>query len=348
MTTEVRRVVSGIRATGRMHLGNYLGALERFAKLSRDETKECFFFVADMHTLTTLKEAQKIREHTPNIILDMLAAGVDPERAIIYAQSDVPDVGFLTWCLSCLTPVSDMLDMPTYDEKKKKHADNVNGGLLYYPILMAADILGPHADMVPVGEDQMPHLYMTRDIARRFNNEYGQYFTLPDAMEAEAVLLPGLVASVPDEKGNTRFGKMGKSEASGETLYLSDSKEVMSEKLMQAPTDPARIKRTDPGNPEKCVIYEFHKLLSSGEQIRWAAEGCRTAGIGCRECKTVVAENVAMRLGEFHERRAFYAARFGFIEDVLARGAEVAQKIFAETNAVVAEKMGVYSGRSRA
>lgn len=332
-------VLSGIRATGRMHLGNYLGVLERFARLSCDPTKRCFFFVADLHTLTTHKEAELIRVQAPEIVADMLAAGVDPERAVIYVQSRVPVVTELAWYLGCLSPVGELERMPTYKDKAERHPDDVNGGLFFYPVLMAADILGPRADLVPVGKDQEPHLEFTRELARRFNHRYPPaYFPVPDSMADEALTVPGLVAM--DAEG--RLAKMGKSEAPHETLYLADDAVATTEKIRRAPTDPARARRTDPGNPQRCAIFSLHTLVSSNDELRWSAEGCRTAGISCIECKDVLARNVTARLAEFRERRVELAARRERVEEVLAAGQAAAAAVFEETTAEVADRMGVY------
>lgn len=336
-------VVSGIRATGKMHLGNYLGVLERFARLSRDPEKKCYFFVADLHTLTTLKDGALIRQHAPNIILDMLAAGVDYSQAVIYAQSDVPTVAELAWFLACLTGVNELEGLPTFKDKAKKHATDVNGGLLFYPVLMAADILGPRAHFVPVGEDQRPHLELTRDIARKFNRLYGSFFPLPDAMEAEMVSVPGLVSA--DTDGN--FAKMGKSEVAEKTLYLTDSSDEMREKILRAPTDPARARRTDPGTPENCAIFELHRIVSRPEDLAWSHEGCRTAAIACTECKDVLSNNILERLAAFRERRAELSAQTGLLEEILSEGAKQARVVFEETTEVVRHRMGVFYAKSR-
>ncbi len=328
-------VLSGIRATGRLHLGNYLGALERFARMSRDEKYECFFFVADMHTLTTLKEAEQIRADVPEIVLDYLAAGVDPNRAHIYIQSSVPQVAELAWYLSCLTPFGDLQRMPTFKDKASKQPEDVNAGLLNYPVLMAADILGPRADLVPVGKDQASHLELTADLARRFNHLYGAYFPVPNALKQEMVLVPGL--SAMDERGG--FPKMGKSD--GNTLNLADPAEMTTQKIMVAPTDPQRIRRADPGNPDHCAIYALHQFVSDGGTVAWSREGCQTAGIGCTDCKRKLAENVNGLLAEFRERRRKLSDQPDLIREVLSAGKAAAEVRFNETIAEVRERMGI-------
>ena len=332
-------VLSGIRATGRLHLGNYLGVLERFARLSQQSDKRCLFFIADLHTLTTLKDAALIRQHAPNIVLDMLAAGVDPERATIYAQSDVPIVTSLAWFLACLTPAGDLERMPTYKDKAARNPADDNGGLLFYPVLMAADILGPRANLVPVGEDQRPHLELARQLARRFNRLYGKFFPVPDAMEADMVSVPGLVAM--DAEG--RVAKMGKSEAPEQTVYLTDSPAEAGTKIVRAPTDPARARRTDCGTPSKCAIFQLHSLVSTGEELRWSADGCTTASISCVECKEALVRNIDARLSEFRRRREALDANPKRVEEILTEGGKLARALFKETTAFVADRMGVFS-----
>ncbi len=329
-------VLSGIRATGKLHLGNYLGVLRRFAAMSKDPRYECFFFVADMHTLTTLKEAELIRAHLPNIILDFLAAGVDPEQAAIYVQSSIPQVTELTWYLSCLTPFGDLRRMPTFKDKAEKQPEDVNAGLLNYPVLMAADILGPRADLVPVGKDQQPHLELAAQLARRFNQMFGEYFPVPDAMSHEMVLIPGL--SMPDEQG--KFPKMGKSDEN--TINLSDTADETWNKIRVAPTDPKRIHREDPGTPEVCPIFALHQHVSEGGTIRWAMDGCRSASIGCVECKRTLADSVNTSLQEFRERRGELAGRPEILRDVLESGRGRAEIRFNETIRFVREHMGMW------
>lgn len=328
-------VVSGIRATGRLHLGNYIGALERFARMSQNEEYECLFFVADMHTLTTLKDANQIREHMPEIVLDYLAAGVDPNRATIYLQSSVPQVAELAWYLSCLTPVGDLQRMPTYKDKAIKQPEDVNAGLLNYPVLMAADILGPRANLVPVGKDQEAHIELTADIARKFNRLYGDYFPIPDALRQEMITVPGL--SAMDEKG--QLPKMGKSDDN--SINLVDTAETTLRKIMVSPTDPQRVRRNDPGNPERCAIFALHQQVSKAEDVAWSQHGCQTAGIGCTECKSSLANNVNGFLAEFRGRRAELAQRPNVIFEILAHGKSVAEARFNETIDVARSRLGL-------
>lgn len=336
MTENTRKkvVLSGIRATGKMHLGNYLGAMRDFVELSKRDDRECFFFVADLHTLTTLPEPDRIRRNLPEIVLAYLAAGIDPERATIYAQSSVPETSELFWLFTSLMPVGELLKSPSYKEKVQLHADNVNAGLLNYPVLMAADILGPRADLVPVGEDQLSHLENARDIARRFNNHYGEYFPYPEPMPEGGIRVPGLDGT----------GKMGKSE--GNTLDLTDSADQMWKKLAPAVTDPARKRRTDPGDPNLCNLYAIHTHLSSPKELEWVEDGCITAEIGCIDCKKVLHKNIVDLLGEYRERYAELERRTGYVDEVLREGARRARQVIGETVREVQERMGVAAYRS--
>lgn len=332
------RVVTGIRATGRMHIGNYLGVLERLGAMSRDESMQCFFFVADLHTLTTASDMAKIREHAPEIVRDIIAAGVDVERSIIYTQSDVPRVAELAWLLACHTPDGDLGRLPHFKDKSGKQPGNVNAGLRFYPVLMAADILGPQANLVPVGADQKAHLELTRDLAQRFNREHKiDLFAVPEAREQEMITVPGLVAQ--NERGG--FDKMGKSENEGETLYLSDSPDEMKAKIRVAPTDPARVRRNDPGTPDKCAIYALHKVVSPGEEIRSVREGCQTAGIGCSDCKLRLVAHIDGKLASFRARRAELASDANLVRDVTQAGAEKARVVFDETIGRTREILGI-------
>lgn len=333
--TTPQVVLSGIRATGKLHLGNFLGALARFARMSQDQSLRCFFFVADMHTLTTLKEAAQIREHLREIVMDYIAAGIDLDRSAIYVQSDVPQVAELMWYLMCLTPVGDLERQPTFKDKKDKQPDDVNAGLLNYPVLMAADILGPRANLVPVGKDQQAHLELAAGIARKFNRLYGDFFPVPDALREEMLLVPGL--SAMDERGG--FPKMGKSD--GNTINLSDSMEETWQKIRVAPTDPQRARRSDPGNPDHCAIFALHKHVSTPEDISWSETGCRTAGIGCMECKRRLSDNINLSLADFRERRLEISQKPGLVEEVLAVGKDQASQRFNETLAVVRNSMGL-------
>jgi tryptophanyl-tRNA synthetase len=335
MNIEKKVVLSGIRATGLLHIGNYYGALKRFVEMSKNPAYICNFFVADLHTLTTAKEGNMIGEHMPNIVLDYIAAGIDLENSHIYLQSDIPQVTELAWYLSCLTPVSEITGLASYKDKKEKQPENDNAGLLNYPILMAADILGPRAHLVPVGQDQQAHLELAARIAKKLNRMYKVHVPIPDAMKAEMVVVPGL--SVWDKERG--FPKMGKSD--GNTLVLSESAEETNRKLMKAPTDPARQKLTDPGNPDICAIAKLHEFISLAEDITWIKEGCTTADISCKQCKEKLSANLNNTFQEFRERRMELKENPRLIQDVLEAGKEYITPVFNETIREVREKMGI-------
>lgn len=326
-------VLSGIRATGRLHLGNYLGAMKYFAELSKDKNKHCFFFIANLHTLTTRMDPHDIMRDLKEIVLTYVSVGIDPESSIIFAQSSVPETSELNWLLACLTSVAELERMPHFKEKKdKKEAlhETVNVGLLTYPVLMTADILGPLANMVPVGEDQHPHVELAREIARRFNTIYGETFPIPKLLEGEAVRIPGLDGS----------GKMGKSDQN--TIDLMDSPEDVLKKINRAVTDPARIKRHDAGNPNVCNIYSLHQFASSGTELMEVFDGCTKASMGCLDCKKILAKNINDILApiqatrhELGEKGSKYAL------DVLHEGGKNARKKISTTVGDVKEKMGV-------
>ncbi len=283
MKTTEQTVLSGIRATGKLHLGNYFGAMRYFVELSQDKSKKCFFFIANLHTLTTKMDPDDIKRDLKEIVLDFISVGINPEKSIIFAQSSVPETCELSWLLNCLTPVAELERMPHFKEKKDKKIalkEIINAGLLTYPVLMAADILGPRASLVPVGEDQHPHVELTRELARRFNHIYGETFPIPELLESEAIRVPGLDGT----------GKMGKSDQN--TIDLSDSPKVIKNKIAKAVTDPARIRRKDAGNPDICNIYALHMLMSTGEELKKMRSGCMSAGIGCIECKNIIANNI--------------------------------------------------------
>jgi tryptophanyl-tRNA synthetase len=318
-----------------MHLGNYLGAVRTFAELSRRDDVDCYFFVADLHTLTTLRDPDALRRLLPEVVLDYLAAGVDPVRATVYAQSSVPETSEIAWLLASVTYVGELERVPNFKERERHRNDGepINAGLLNYPLLMAADILGPRAHLAVVGEDQYPHIELVRDIARRFNRRFvvgaPGFFPEPEPAAAVPVRVPGLDGS----------GKMGKTE--GNTLGIAESPEERWTKLAVAVTDPARRTRQDPGTPERCGIYAMHELVSPPAQIAEVATGCRTAGMGCLDCKAVLHENINTVLTPIRVRRAELAAEADLVRDVLRDGAARARTTVAETRDVVQDKVGI-------
>ena len=322
-----RRVFSGARPTGRQHLGNYLGAIQNYVKL-QDEYS-CIYCIVDVHALTTLEDTGSLLKNIHEMMLDWLAAGLDPKRSILFVQSHVPEVMELHTLLSMVTPLSWLLRVPTFKEKVKLQPDNVNYGLVGYPVLMTADIVLYKAELVPVGEDQVPHLELAREIARRFNNLFGNTFPEPEAKLTSLPLVLGL-----DGKE-----KMSKQLGNDIELALSDKETV--ERVMEAVTDPARRYRDDVGHPEICNIFRLQGFFNPFQSKDIAVQ-CRAAKIGCVDCKTLLAKEINVTLKPFRERRAELAKKPKYVKDVLADGAKRARVIARETIKEVKQKMGLF------
>ena len=322
-----RRVFSGARPTGRQHLGNYLGAIQNYVKL-QDEYS-CIYCIVDVHALTSLEDTGSLQKNIHEMMLDWLAAGLDPKRSILFVQSHVPEVMELHTLLSMVTPLSWLLRVPTFKEKVKLQPDNVNYGLVGYPVLMTADIVLYKAELVPVGEDQVPHLELAREIARRFNNLFGNTFPEPEAKLTSLPLVLGL-----DGKE-----KMSKQLGNDIELALSDKETI--ERVMEAVTDPARRYRDDVGHPEICNIFRLQGFFNPF-QAKDIAPQCRAAKIGCVDCKTLLAKEINVTLKPFRERRAELAKKPKYVKDVLADGAKRARVIARETIKEVKQKMGLF------
>jgi tryptophanyl-tRNA synthetase len=313
------RVLSGMRPTGPLHLGHLVGALDSWTKLQ--DTHDCFFVIVDWHALTTdYADTSRIREYTREVALDWLAAGIDPDRSTVFVQSAVQEHAELHLLLSMIVPIPWLERVPSYKEQQEQLRDrDLNTyGFLGYPLLQAADILAYKAGTVPVGEDQVPHLELCREIARRFNHLYGPVFPEPQALLTPAARLPG-----------TDGRKMSKSY--GNALFLSDSSAAVVEKVDSMLTDPQRTHRHIPGRPEVCPVFSHHRAFSDPATIAWADEGCRTAGIGCRDCKRALAASLEARLGPIRERRARLARDRSEVDRILSRGAEKARRVASST-----------------
>ncbi|GBC77983.1 Tryptophan--tRNA ligase [bacterium HR08] len=313
------RVVSGMRPTGKLHLGHLEGALKNWNRLQHEY--DCFFFVADWHALTTdYADPSQIRPNTLLMVGDWLAAGLDPNRATLFVQSLVPEHAELHLLLSCVTPLGWLERVPTYKEQREniRDKDLGNYAFLGYPVLQAADILIYQAHFVPVGEDQVPHIELTREIARRFNKLYGEIFPEPQALLTQAPRLPG-----------TDGRKMSKSY--GNDIRLTDPPDVMWEKLRTMVTDPARVRRTDPGNPEVCPVYALHRVFSPPEHQQQVNVECRRAGIGCVECKRLLYENLRERLAPIADKSAYYESRPEQVRELLIEGSRRARQRAAQT-----------------
>ena len=312
-------IVSGARPTGLLHLGHLHGALRNWAALQDDY--RCFFFVADWHALTTDYQApDNITEGTRAMVAEWLSVGLDPAKCTIFRQSDIKEHAELHLLLSMLTPVSWLERNPTYKEQLREisERDLSTYGFLGYPVLQAADIIMYKAHRVPVGEDQAPHVELTREIVRRFNSFYGPVFPEPEVLLTETRRLPGLDGR-----------KMSKSY--GNSVLLSDTPEAIDRKLSRMVTDTARARRTDPGEPEKCPAFNLHKIYCTPEEIQEVSEGCRSAGIGCLDCKKVMIRHVIDDLAPFREKKAHYEKRPDDIRDVIAEGNRVAGEQAAAT-----------------
>ena len=321
-----KRVFSGARPTGRQHIGNYLGAIQNYVNL-QDEY-QCIYCAVDIHALTSMTNTGKLQDNIREMVLDWLAAGMNPERSIIFVQSHVPEVMELHTLLSMITPLGWLMRVPTFKEKVKMQPDNVNYGLVGYPVLMTADIILYKAEAVPVGEDQLPHLEMAREIARRFNNLFGNTFPEPQAKLTSFPLILGL------------DGKEKMSKQLGNDIELALSDEQTAERVMTAVTDPARRYRNDPGHPEICNIYKLDEFFNPSQRDE-IADQCRKADIGCVEHKQTLAEKMNESLRPFRERRAELATKPQYIKDVLADGAQRAQVIARETIREVKQNIGL-------
>jgi tryptophanyl-tRNA synthetase len=313
------RVLSGMRPTGRLHLGNYLGALDNWVKLQDDY--DCFFFVANWHALTTGAE-ENVREvpaNTVEMVADWLGAGLDPQRCTLFIQSLVPEHAELHLLFSMITPVGWLERVPTYKEMVEQLGlESPSYGLLGYPLLQAADILMYTPRWVPVGIDQVPHIELTREVARRFNHAFGEAFPEPQAKLTEIPKVPG-----------TDGRKMSKSY--GNAIYLSDPAETVRQKVRPMMTDPARKRRTDPGNPDVCPVFDLHRIFTGEADREWAATGCRTAGIGCLDCKEVLLRTMEPVLAPIRERRQGFAEKPDLIVDVLKEGSSRARTFAQQT-----------------
>jgi tryptophanyl-tRNA synthetase len=351
ITTANRRVLSGMRPTGKLHLGHYVGALQNWIRLQNEY--ECFFFVADWHALTTdYADTSKVKQSIIDIGVDWLSTGLDPEKCTMFIQSHVPQHAELHLLLSMMTPVGWLERVPTYKEQREniKDKDLSTYGFLGYPVLMTSDILMYQAQHVPVGADQVPHVEITREIARRFNQFYwkptttrsGRTLRGPDVPEDKRVYVfpePQPLLTPSPKLPGTDGRKMSKSY--GNSILLSDPEVVVRQKLKTMVTDPARVRRTDPGNPDVCPVGDMHKIFSDKETMDWVNAGCRSAGIGCIECKSRAADHLMKVLEPIQERRRPYEQDPRLAWDILEAGSERARKAADETLRQVRESMNM-------
>ena len=325
------RVFSGARPSGRQHIGNYLGAIQNYVALQ--EEYDCIYCAVDVHALTTSapEDTRDLQANIRDLVLDFLAAGIDPERSIVFVQSWVPEVMTLHTLLGMVTPLGWLMRVPTFKERVRQldeTEESVNYGLVGYPVLMTADIILYKADTIPVGEDQLPHLELAREIVRRFNRLYGPTFPEPQGKLTEAPLIVGL------------DGREKMSKSLDNHVELAASPEETRRRVRTAFTDPQRLRRTDPGRPWVCNVYTLHKYFNP-DRLKDIYQQCTSATRGCVECKDILAEGINQYFAEFRERREELASRPGYVEEVLVDGAQRASAIARETIAEVRERMGL-------
>jgi tryptophanyl-tRNA synthetase len=325
--SEKKRILSGMRPTGPLHLGNLLGALSNWVQMQ--DQYECFFFIADWHALTSdYENPDEIKRFRIEMMLDWLSAGLTPEKSTLFVQSYIKETAELYLILSMLTPVPWLERNPTYKEQilQLNNKDLSTFGFLGYPVLQAADIIMYKPQGVPVGIDQVPHVEITREIARRFNYLYGDVFPEPEA----------ILTDTPKILGTDRR-KMSKSYKNA--IYLSDSAEKIAATVAQMITDPQRGRRSDPGNPDVCNVFSFHKLYTDAGAVSEIDTQCRNAEIGCVECKKIMAENLIKALEPIREKRRYYESRLDLVEEIIHEGSNkariVAQKTMEEVRSVV-------------
>ncbi|MGB9030520.1 MAG: tryptophan--tRNA ligase [Acidobacteriaceae bacterium] len=373
-----KRVLSGMRPTGKLHLGNYMGALHNWVRLQNDPQYECYFFIADIHALTTdYADPSQIAGNTREVILDYLAAGLDPEKSVLFVQSHVVQHYELPLLLGMITPLGWLERVPSYKEMQENltSKDLTTYGFLGYPVLMASDILLYQADFVPVGQDQTAHVELTREVARRFNLIYrlgGRPITAGDLARTPALVEdfgehlrgevfvpinptnerppilpePQVLLTPSPKLPGTDGRKMSKSY--GNTILLSDPEPEIRAKLKTMVTDPARIRRTDPGNPDKCPVGDLHKIFSSQEILAKVYAGCTTAGIGCIECKSWAADAIVSALAPIQERRIHFEENPALVADIFSDGARRATARAEQTMREVRSAMGLDSALNSA
>jgi tryptophanyl-tRNA synthetase len=318
---------SGIQPTGLLHIGNYFGAIRNWVRLQHEYT--AIYSVVDYHSLSIEYDVAAMPERVASLALTLYACGIDPERATLFVQSEVPGHADLTWIFNTITPLGELERMTQFKDKSRQNRDNVNVGLLDYPVLQAADILIYKAEVVPVGEDQVQHVEFTREVARHFNARYGQTFP-----ECRAMLTP-----TPRVMGLDGQSKMSKSREN--YIGLLEPRDDVWKKLAPAVTDPARKRRADPGNPDICNIYSYHRLVDTPEEVERIGSGCRSAGIGCLDCKRAFTDNLMKVLDPIQERYRDLAARPGEVRQRLDASAEKCRRIAADTILETKERLGL-------
>lgn len=326
------RTLSGIQPTGNLHIGNYLGALVNWVKLQQQY--DAYFCVVDLHALTQRPDPGALRGAVRELAIGVLASGVDPERSTLFVQSHVKQHAELAWIMMCLTPLGDLNRMTQFKDKSGQQPENINAGLFTYPVLQTADIALYRPEAVPVGEDQDQHLELARETIRRFNFTYGgDVFPEPKTVKSQAPRVMGL-------DGESKMSKSKNNE-----IGLFETDEETMQKLRGAKTDPARLRRSDKGTPEVCNIYSYHGFFSSTAQCEEVAEGCRSASLGCVDCKKLLAQNMETVKGPIRERAADLRSKPEQVDEILAAGAAKARVIAEETMVMVRERIGIAGGK---
>ena len=320
-------IFSGIQPSGELHLGNYLGAIRNWVALQ--SSYRCFYCIVDYHAITQAFEPSEMARRVRDMAGDLIACGIDPAQSTLFVQSAVPEHTELAWVLASVTSYGELGRMTQFKDKSEKSPDNINAGLFTYPVLQAADILVYKATKVPVGEDQRQHLELAREIVRRFNTRFGDTFPEPEA----------LYSSTPKILGLDGQAKMSKS--LGNTISLREDDEAVWNKLRTAATDPARVRRTDAGDPDKCNVFSLHRFFTTEERQAEVRKGCTSASIGCIECKKWLLEGIKADLERIRARRAELLSKPDAIDEILADGARRARKVAAATMAVVRERLGL-------
>jgi tryptophanyl-tRNA synthetase len=321
------RIFSGIQPTGEIHIGNYVGAIRNWAQLI--DRYECIYCVVDYHAITIEYEAEFLQQRILDTATVLVACGLTPDKCIVFVQSHVPEHTELAWILNCVTPIGELERMTQFKEKAKQHRENINMGLLGYPVLQTADIIIYKAGYVPVGEDQIQHVELSREIARRFNARFGETFPEPKVLLSEAPRIMGT------------DGKAKMSKSMNNTIGLLEPAEVIWEKLRTAATCEHRQRRTDPGHPEHCNIFSMHEAFSKPDQVAFIDHGCRTAGIGCIECKQVLFKGMMEEIGPIQNRVKEINEKPEYMIDVLKTGAARCKAIAEKVMDEVRTKIGV-------
>jgi tryptophanyl-tRNA synthetase len=329
----MKTVFSGIQPSGELHLGNYLGAIRNWVGLQ--DQYRCVFCVVDYHAITQDYAPKEMTARVTDMVVDLLALGIDPERSLLFLQSMVPEHTELCWVFNNVTGFGDLERMTQFKDKSEHQPENINVGLFDYPVLQAADILLYKAELVPVGQDQVQHIELARRIARSFNHRWGKVFP-----ECEPLL-----TNLPKLLGLDGVAKMSKSLKNHIPLTVFGNDKALWKLLGPAKTDPARVTREDPGNPEVCNIFTMHQALSPAEDIAWSRQGCSTAGIGCVDCKKKLAENMQRHFAPYVERRQELVAHPERVRDVLEAGAAKAREIARKTMDEVRGKLGLWRSR---